>query len=127
MKSHFTYALSALLAYSASLFSIQQVTNVKIFDTIIQKNNIVLVDFFMPGCSPCMRMMNILEEIATGGEFKNVTFIKVNAVQLPKLTDRFDINSVPVIKIFKNGAEIFSKTGVISATELKKVLLNSMF
>ena len=110
----------ALITLSSSLFPIQQVSDAAAFDTILQQNNLVLVDFFMPGCPPCARMLTILDQMVNSNQFSDVTFIKVDVTKVSALANRFNVRSVPVIKLFKNGAAVYSHVGAMSADELKR-------
>jgi thioredoxin 1 len=117
--------LTISIITSASLFPLQQVSSVAEFNTILQNNEIVLVDFFMPGCGPCARLHTTLEQIINSQEFQDITFIKVDITKVSELSKQFAIRSVPVIKIFKNGNTLYTHVGTLSANELKKELNKS--
>ena len=106
----------------SSLTSIQEVTNESMFNTALQQNRLVLVDFYMPGCQPCMLMATILEQLSIIAQFSAVTFIKINVTQVFSLSNRFNIRAVPVIMIFNNGTLARTFIGIVSSEELKTAL-----
>ena len=71
----------------------------------------VVVDFWAPWCGPCRMMGPILEEFAKEFEGKYIVG-KVNVDDEEELAGRFNVMSIPTIKVFKNGQETASALGV---------------
>ncbi len=82
--------------------------------------SVVLVDFWAEWCAPCKMMNPILSEIASEYEWLHV--IKVNVDQNPALAERFEIRSIPTIKVFKNGILV----GGFEGAAPKRVLLEQL-
>ena len=91
------------------------------FNELIQSAKPVLVDFYAEWCGPCQRMKPALLDVAErlGDEVK---IILVDIDKEQKLSERFRIQSVPTLIIFKNGKQLWRQSGVISTNALIKLL-----
>ena len=65
----------------------------------------VLVDFWAPWCRPCLALEPILAQLG-------VPVVKLNIDEHPELSTRFEILSVPTVKLFRNGEELGSVIGL---------------
>lgn len=85
----------------------------------IESGETFLLDLYATWCGPCQIMLNNLRMITESEENKN---FRIYTYDIDSNSD-FSINylkirSVPTIKIFKEGEEIFSKTGIMSKSEV---------
>ena len=73
----------------------------------------VLVDFWAPWCGYCHMLEPELnaaaEEWAAQG--KAFTIGKVNIDEQPELADRFEVDGIPLLLLFKNGRPVQSVSG----------------
>lgn len=94
------------------------------FEQIVKENNKpVLVDFFAEWCSPCKMLSPILEKIEE--EFKEkVIFAKVNVDTAPKTSQKYGINPIPTVILFKEGKPVGSFVGLRAEEEIKTWLEN---
>lgn len=78
----------------------------------------VLVDFYATWCGPCKKMAPVVESVSKsyGGK---IAVVKVNVDKNPELSALYGIQSIPAIKLFKNGKVVDESTGVTSVAELR--------
>jgi len=93
------------------------------FDTIINENRPVIVDFHALWCGPCKTQSPILKQVAEElGE--RVKVIKIDVDQNPTIASRYQIQSVPTLMIFKNGEIKHKQAGVHSKAQLMNILMS---
>ena len=91
------------------------------FNELIQSTKPVLVDFYAEWCGPCQIMKpRILDVAERMGDDVKVILIDIDKEK--KLAERFRIQSVPTLIIFKNGKQQWRQSGLISAHALMQLL-----
>jgi thioredoxin 1 len=90
------------------------------FDETIQKNDIVILDFWAPWCGPCKQFAPTYDEISE--KIDTVVFAKVNTEDEQELAGRFQIRSIPTLMIFREKVTIFSQPGAMSGADLEAVI-----
>jgi thioredoxin 1 len=91
------------------------------FETLIQSQKPVLIDFFATWCGPCKTVSPILQQLKERLA-DNVTIIKIDIDKNPALTKRFKIQSVPTLMLFKNGKTLWRQSGVVPLTNLESII-----
>ena len=77
------------------------------FKQLIREEKPVLVDFWAPWCSYCRRIGPAYEKI--GEEYADSLAVgKINYDEEPQLIERFGIDTIPTLMLFKNGEVIGS-------------------
>ncbi len=91
------------------------------FNEIINSEKPTLVDFFATWCGPCQMLSPILESVSTEvGDTAKV--LKVDIEKNMDFARQYNVRSVPTLIIFKEGKEVWRKSGL---TE-KNVLVESI-
>lgn len=85
------------------------------------KEGLVLVDFWAPWCGPCKIISPILEELS-GKLGDSVTIAKVNVDDNPETADRYEVMSIPTLKLFKDGVDVSTLVGVRPLAELEALV-----
>lgn len=93
----------------------------KSFKEQINSPRPVLVDFYAEWCGPCKMMKPILLDVAERmGD--NASIIAIDVDKEEELANRFRIQSVPTLIIFKNGKQLWRHSGVITSNTLTQLL-----
>ncbi|MBI5148097.1 thioredoxin [Candidatus Pacearchaeota archaeon] len=91
------------------------------FESIIKKNNLVVVDFYADWCMPCVMMSPIVDELAQTYAGK-ISFFKINVDDNKASSAKFRVMGIPTLLIFKNGQLVDRNVGASSFDILQERL-----
>lgn len=90
------------------------------FSDTIEKNDLVIVDFWAPWCGPCRAFAPVYE--AAAAKYPDVVFAKVNTEDQQELAGQFQIRSIPTLMIFREKIVIFAQPGSLPASALDEII-----
>jgi len=92
------------------------------FDELVRDSPApVLVDFWAAWCGPCRMVAPEMEKLARD-RADRVIVAKVDTEALPAVAQRFNIQSIPTMILFRNGAEARRLSGAMPAAEIGRQL-----
>ena len=68
---------------------------------VLNSNKPVLLDFYADWCGPCRMVGPVVSEIAN--ERNDVKVGKINVDEQPELAAQFQVMSIPMLAVIKNG------------------------
>lgn len=90
-------------------------------EEVLNSKGVVVVDFYADWCGPCKMLAPVLEEIQGELEGK-ATIVKLNVDENPNISNEYSVQSIPTIKIFKDGKDVDTKVGFMPKDLLKEAI-----
>jgi thioredoxin 1 len=88
------------------------VTDATFDSEVIKSAEPVVVDFFAEWCGPCKAMAPALDQVAQEMAGK-VKVVKIDVDQNPEITQRFRIQAMPTLMVFKDGKVAAQQVGAL--------------
>ena len=90
------------------------------FKDTVQKQGIVLIDFWAEWCGPCRMFAPIYDGVAA--KHPDITFAKVDTEDQQELAGAFEIRGIPTLMVFRDGVLLFSQAGALPANALEEII-----
>lgn len=90
-------------------------------EKVIKADGFVIVDFWATWCSPCRMLGPVIDELADELQGKCVVG-KVDIDAEPGLADKYRVQSVPTVIVFKDGEEYERLVGVRDKEEYISII-----
>lgn len=91
------------------------------FDSLINGEKPVFVDFWASWCGPCIAMEPVVQKLATKYSGR-VLFGKVNVDDEINISSRFQVFSIPTFMIFKKGQPMDAVIGAVGEPSLERLV-----
>ena len=96
--------------------AINEVTDSNFQAEVLENDKPVLVDFWAPWCGPCRIVAPHLEELA--GEREDLRIVKLNVDDNPQTAAQYNVMSIPMLLLFKNGQPVHQIIGAMPKSRL---------
>lgn len=90
------------------------------FESLINDNDMVIVDFWAPWCGPCRGFAPVFE--AAAAKYPDVVFAKVNTDEQQALAGTFQIRSIPTLMVFRQKIVLFAQPGALPGSALDTIV-----
>lgn len=92
------------------------------FNTIIDSEKPVLVDFYAIWCGPCKMLSPILKEVKDNlGD--QISIIKIDIDKNQQVAAQYQVRGVPTMILFQKGKQLWRQSGVVDKNTLIKIIL----
>ncbi len=88
----------------------RDVTDHSFADDVLASDRPIMVDFWAEWCGPCRAVSPILDQIATEHADK-IDVVKLNVDDNPETAMKYQITSIPTMKVFKGGEVVKTVIG----------------
>lgn len=95
-------------------------------DVLEQSHDLpVLVDFWAAWCAPCRMLAPVLESLAEKHS-ASWKLVKINTEEFPDIASRYDVKSIPSVKLFVNGEVVDEFSGALPEYQIEQWLKNAI-
>jgi len=86
----------------------------------IDNNDIVFLDFWASWCGPCQSFAPVFEAASEANP--DIIFGKVDTEAQTELAASFQVRSIPMLAILREGIMVFSQAGALPASALDQLI-----
>ncbi|HYJ69777.1 MAG TPA: thioredoxin [Nocardioidaceae bacterium] len=90
------------------------------FESTVDSNEIVFVDFWASWCGPCLMFAPVFEKASNA--HPDIVFGKVDTEAEQVLAASAQITSIPTLMAFKGGTLVFSQPGAVPAAAFEELI-----
>lgn len=106
-----TSGCSVKSAPGESSVNVTEIQSAEQFDKAVAGGGVVLVDFYADWCGPCRSVKPLIH--GTADKFAGrAAFLAVNVDKVGDLARKYDVSSIPDVRLFKGGKEVDRFIGV---------------
>lgn len=99
----------------------REIKNATDYNTIVEQNKPVLLDFYADWCGPCQVLLPTVEALAEDYA-DEVIVAKINVDQHPELANQFGVRSIPALFVLKDQQVVNQLTGIQTKQALSQLL-----
>ncbi|MEY3092240.1 MAG: thioredoxin [Ilumatobacteraceae bacterium] len=90
------------------------------FESTLENNDMVLVDFWASWCGPCRSFAPVYDAVASANP--DVVFGKVDTEAQQALAGAFGIQSIPTLMIFRQQVLLYNQAGALPQHALEELV-----
>ncbi len=91
------------------------------YQSMIPNHSTVLVDVGAEWCPPCNKMNPVIESLTASPDLK-FSLVKIDGGDQVNLTKELKVDALPTFIIYKQGKEVWRKSGIVAASEFQAQL-----
>jgi thioredoxin 1 len=90
------------------------------FQSTLDSNEIVIIDFWASWCGPCRAFAPIFE--AAAAKHSEILFAKIDTDAEQSLSLSMEITSIPTLIIYREGVMVYRKAGAVPGNILEEII-----
>jgi thioredoxin 1 len=91
------------------------------FNSLINSEKPVLVDFFATWCGPCQVLGPVLKQVKEQLGDK-ISIVKIDVDKNQAAASHWQVRGVPTMILFQSGKQLWRQSGVLSKEEILQVI-----
>ena len=91
------------------------------FGDLLNRSDIVLVDFFAEWCGPCKTLAPILSNVSKRVGTK-AKIIKIDVDKNQGIASKLNVRGVPTLVLYKKGEQVWRQSGVVPENDLVRLI-----
>jgi thioredoxin 1 len=91
------------------------------FDSLVDRDGLVLVDFWASWCGPCRMFGPVFERASE--QHADAVFGKVDTEAQPELAARFGISSIPTLMVIRDRVVLYAQPGALPEPALQQLIV----
>ncbi|WP_019916813.1 thioredoxin [Methyloversatilis discipulorum] len=90
------------------------------FNSTVENNPFVIIDFWAPWCGPCRNFAPVYE--AASEKYPDIVFAKVNTEEEQGIAAAFGIRSIPTLMVFRDQIVLYGQPGALPAGQFEQLI-----
>ena len=90
------------------------------FNSTVENNPFVIIDFWAPWCGPCRNFAPVFE--AASEKHPDIVFAKVNTEEEQGIAAAFGIRSIPTLMVFRDQIVLYGQPGALPAGQFDQLI-----
>ena len=90
------------------------------FNSTIENNDIVILDFWAEWCGPCRNFGPVFERASE--QYPNIVFGKIDTEAQQEIAASYNIRSIPTLMVFREQIILYSEAGALPPAHFQQLI-----